>query len=343
MFYSMVRAPLFRLDAETAHELTLGLLQHSPSRLGGWLAGDTVHDPVSLFGLRFRNRCLLAAGLDKNALCLHSWQAMGFGGIEVGTVTPRPQPGNPRPRMFRLPEQQAVINRLGFNNQGVDAAVARVREHRATATAAVIGINIGKNADTPIERAVDDYRLGLQRVHACADYVTVNISSPNTRNLRDLQDEQRLQGLLDELADERARLADCHGRRVPILVKLSPDMSEDPLRRAADCIRDAGMDGIIATNTTLARDGLPERWASEAGGLSGAPLRERAVATLRALRTHLGREFPLIGVGGIMQAADAVERIEAGADLIQLYSGMIYRGPQLVRETAAAMAAMPKR
>jgi len=272
----------------------------------------------------------LAAGLDKNADCIEAWDRLGFGFVEVGTVTPRPQPGNPKPRMFRLPAHNALINRLGFNNTGVDRLVENVRRARFRA---VLGINIGKNADTPVERAADDYEACLRKVHAVAGYVTVNISSPNTKNLRDLQAEEGLRALLGRLRTVRAELAQKEGRRVPMLVKLAPDLDEPGLRRAGALARELGADGLIATNTTIQRPGLGESpHANEAGGLSGAPLKPLALAALRALRSELGRDYPLVGVGGILGGADAAERREAGADLVQVYTGFIYRGPALVAE-----------
>ena len=338
MLYALARRALFSLDAEQAHDLTLACFRHQP-----WLstlpfAGPAVHDPVSLLGLQFPNRVGLAAGLDKNGECLRAWARLGFGFVEVGTVTPRPQPGNPRPRMFRLPDQQALINRLGFNNKGVDHLL------RAVAAAdyrGILGINIGKNADTPNERAADDYRIGLEKVYRAASYVTVNISSPNTRNLRDLQAEAPLRSLLETLVRTRTALAQTHGKRVPLLVKIAPDMGPEALTSLARVVQDAGVDGLIATNTTIARPGLEgSRWQAEAGGLSGAPLAPMASETLAALRRAVGPAFPLIGVGGIDSAAAARDRHIAGADLVQLYTGFIYRGPPLVREVAESLAAV---
>jgi len=293
-------------------------------------------DPVDLLGLRFRNRVGLAAGLDKNADCIEAWDRLGFGFVEVGTVTPRPQPGNPKPRMFRLPAQRALINRLGFNNKGVDYLVARVNEARCQA---VLGINIGKNADTPVEAAADDYEACLRKVHRWAGYVTVNISSPNTKNLRDLQEEARLRALLLRLRAVRAELAQKDARRVPMLVKLAPDLEAAELRRTGALARELGADGLIATNTTIQRpglDGTPR--AAESGGLSGAPLKPLALEALRALRSELGADYPLIGVGGILSGADARERRDAGADLVQIYTGFIYRGPELIAECSKALA-----
>ncbi len=334
--YRLARAALFKLDAERAHDVTLDLFRRLPVLSTAPFASAAVDDPVERLGLRFRNRVGLAAGLDKNAECLAAWDRLGFGFVEVGTVTPRPQPGNPRPRMFRLPEQRALINRLGFNNKGVDYLLARVAE---TPFSGVLGINIGKNADTPIERAADDYRLCLQKVYAAADYVTVNISSPNTKNLRDLQDEAALRALLLDLVQTAASLAQHHGRRVPLLVKIAPDMGADQIESVATVAMETGIDGLIATNTTISRPGLDGvDLAAQTGGLSGAPLLSLATETLRRLRARLGRDFLLVGVGGIGSGEDAALKRRAGADLVQVYTGFIYRGAELVAECARACA-----
>jgi dihydroorotate dehydrogenase len=333
--YGLARPALFQFDAERAHQLTIAMLAHRPE-MGGLLAGRVVEQPVRLMGLDFRNRVGLAAGLDKNGECIEAFDRMGFGFIEIGTVTPRPQPGNPQPRMFRLPRQNALINRLGFNNQGVDALLTRVAKARRRT---VLGINIGKNADTPIERAVEDYLIGLQKVYSAADYVTINVSSPNTKGLRSLQDGQQFADLIAALEASRQRLADRYGRRVPLLVKIAPDMTETDLIDLARTAMAGGVDGLIATNTTISRpslDGVPH--AEETGGLSGAPLRTLADATLKRIRTEVGPDFPLIGVGGILNGDDARAKRMAGADLVQIYTGLIYRGPALVRECALALA-----
>ncbi|MES0873474.1 quinone-dependent dihydroorotate dehydrogenase [Sinimarinibacterium thermocellulolyticum] len=334
--YRAARAALFRLDAEHAHELTLGLFRRLPALATAPFRGPVVDAPVELLGLRFRNRVGLAAGLDKNGECLRAWQALGFGFVEVGTVTPRPQPGNPKPRLFRLPTQEALINRLGFNNKGVDHLLRCVAE---SGYQGVLGINIGKNVDTPIERAEDDYLHGLRRVYATASYVTLNISSPNTKNLRDLQNESHLRGLLTRLSAQGRALAQRHGKYTPILVKIAPDVSDAQLDGIALAARECGIDGLIATNTTICRpgcEGLP--LADETGGLSGAPLRALADETLRKLRMRVGADFPLIGVGGIHSGADAKAKRAAGADLVQIYTGFIYRGPALIGECAAALS-----
>jgi dihydroorotate dehydrogenase len=336
VIYGLARQALFALDAERSHELTLELFSHFPRLATAPFAGRVPEAPAELMGLRFRNRVGLAAGLDKNGDCIEAFDRLGFGFIEIGTVTPRPQPGNPRPRMFRLPEHQALINRLGFNNKGVDYLVERVRAARCRA---VLGINIGKNADTPVESAADDYDRCLRKVYAHAGYVTVNISSPNTRNLRDLQDAARFKELLRRLLQTREELAQLQGRSVPLLVKIAPDIDAAALAELAVVARELGVSGLIATNTTVQRPGLPATGpAAEQGGLSGAPLQPLALQALRTLRQALGPDFPLIGVGGILSGADARARRDAGADLAQIYTGFIYRGPQLVAECARALA-----
>ena len=337
MLYSIARSALFQLDAERAHEVTLEMLAHLP-RLAGALMGQArVVAPATVMGLQFPNRVGLAAGLDKNGECLAAWERFGFGFVEIGTVTPRAQPGNARPRMFRLPEHQALINRLGFNNFGMEALATRLEKTRHQFTG-VLGVNIGKNADTPIERAADDYVLCLKRLHRHADYITVNISSPNTRNLRDLQSDAALDALLFAIAKARDMVAQAEGRRAPVLVKIAPDLPDAALPGLVELAQKHGMDGLIATNTTLAREAVAQHaHAAEAGGLSGAPLTARATSVLRQLRSAAGEGFPLVGVGGIGSAADAIERRAAGADLVQIYTGFIYQGTALVRDCARAL------
>lgn len=342
--YGLARPFLFGLDAEHAHEVTLGMLartQNTP--LACAYASARVDDPVTLAGLRFPNRVGLAAGLDKNARCIDAFAAMGFGFVEVGTVTPKPQPGNAKPRIFRLPKRQALINRLGFNNDGLDAFVANVqrarfRSGRNGRTPMLLGLNIGKNASTPIERAIDDYLLCLDGVYPHADYVVVNVSSPNTANLRSLQSDEALDALLATIVERREALAAQHGRRVPLFLKIAPDLDETQVQVIGAALQRHGMDGVIASNTTLSREavaGLPH--AEETGGLSGVPVREASNRVIAQFRAALGVGFPIIGVGGIMSGEDARAKLAAGADAVQMYTGIIYRGPSLVREVAEAL------
>ena len=331
---------LFGLDAELAHDLTLAsiaCLQNTPAQ-HLW-AQLRVADPVTVAGLHFPNRVGLAAGMDKNGRCIDGLGAMGFGFIEVGTVTPLAQPGNAKPRMFRIPEDQALINRLGFNNQGLAAFLANVQRSRSfRAAGGLLGLNIGKNAATPIERAVDDYLLGLDGVHAHADYITVNISSPNTQNLRALQSDAALDALLSALRARRQQLAQQQGKRVPMFVKIAPDLDEAQVGVIAATLQKNGIDGVIATNTTTARDAVQGlQHAAETGGLSGGPVLQASNRVIRQLRAALGAGYPIIGVGGVMSGADARSKREAGADLVQIYTGLIYRGPELVNEAASAL------
>ncbi len=338
--YALTRPFLFGLDAERAHELTLDAiarLQHTPLRCL-W-SQPRIDDPVTLAGLRFPNRIGLAAGLDKNGRCIDGFGAMGFGFVEVGTVTPLAQPGNPRPRLFRLPSAHALINRLGFNNDGLPAFIANVRRSRTFRSGGgVLGLNIGKNAATPIERAQGDYVLGLDGVFPHADYVTVNISSPNTKDLRSLQNDAALDALLSALVRRRDVLAREQRRAVPMFVKIAPDLDETQVRLIAATLKRHGLDGVIATNTTLARTavhGLPH--ANETGGLSGAPVFDASNRVIAALRAELGTRMPIIGVGGVMSGDDARAKRAAGADLVQIYTGLIYEGPALVSECASAL------
>lgn len=340
--YPLARACLFRLDPERAHELTMHWLARLQGSALEWTVRETmVDDPIEIAGLRFPNRVGLAAGLDKNARCIDGLGALGFGFVEVGTVTPKPQSGNAKPRLFRLPQANALINRLGFNNDGLEAFVANVKRSAFRGRGRILGLNIGKNAATRIENATSDYLACLQGVYPHADYVTVNISSPNTANLRSLQGDEALDGLLAAIAARRAELAQEHDRHVPIFVKIAPDLDPTQVRVIADTLVRHRMDGVIATNTTIAREavqGLPH--AREAGGLSGAPVFEPSNRVIAALRAALGPRFPIIGVGGILSAGDAVAKIRAGADLVQIYTGLIYRGPALIGEAAAAIKAL---
>ncbi len=351
--YALARPFLFGLDPEVAHEITLhGLAAVQGTPLEWAYCNSRVDDPIQLAGLTFPNRVGLAAGLDKNARCIDGLAAMGFGFIEVGTVTPLAQPGNPKPRMFRLPKAQALINRLGFNNDGLAAFVANVQRASVRRQAAgaiprlaplILGLNIGKNAATPIEKAVDDYLICLDGVYPHADYVTVNISSPNTQNLRSLQSDDALDALLSAIARRRSKLAKTHGKRTPIFVKIAPDLDETQVQLIAATLERHEMDGVVATNTTLARDAVKGlAHADEAGGLSGAPVRQASNRVIAQLRSELGKAFPIIGVGGIMSAADAVAKIKAGADVVQIYTGLIYQGPDLVSQCAKAVESLSR-
>jgi dihydroorotate dehydrogenase len=356
--YPLARSFLFGIDPEAAHDLTINSLaatQRTPLKLA--YAQKRVNDPVTIAGLQFPNRVGLAAGLDKNAQCIDAWDAMGFGFVEVGTVTPLGQAGNPKPRMFRIPEKQALINRLGFNNDGLDAFIANVKrsrfhsalhneyesekhktlqnrmEHRM-----ILGLNIGKNAATPIERAVDDYLICLAGVYPYADYITVNISSPNTKNLRAPQSDEALDSLLGAISERRAELAQEHGFQKPIFLKIAPDLDDAQIKVIALTLKKHNIDGVVATNTTLARDAVQGlKHAEEAGGLSGAPVLQASNQVIRQLRTALGQTYPIIGVGGVLSGKDAQSKIDAGADAVQIYTGLIYQGPGLVGEVARVL------
>ena len=333
--FGLLQKGLFRLEPERAHEVALEGLRLGYAFGATRIAGSCVSDPVSLMGLDFGNRVGLAAGMDKNGDYIDALGDLGFGFIEVGTVTPRPQPGNPQPRVFRLPQAQALINRLGFNNKGVAHLVERVRKRRFKGP---LGINIGKNFDTPNERASEDYLTCLDAVYEVADYVTVNISSPNTQGLRDLHGEQELDTLLGALAERRQQLADQHGRCVPIALKVAPDLESQAIPMIAEAVARHAMDAVIATNTTIARDAvqhLPH--GKEAGGLSGAPVRSASNTVLARLRKELPSQIALVGVGGILSGDDAAEKAALGADLVQFYTGFVYRGPDLIGEAARAV------
>ncbi len=341
--YSLARKLLFTLSGEAAHQVALeGLDAAARLHLLKPFLAPKLQAPVKAMGLEFPNAVGLAAGLDKNADHLNSLDQLGFGFIEVGTVTPRPQPGNPKPRLFRIPEQEAIINRMGFNNKGLEHLLTQVKNQaKKQSISGLLGINLGKNLTTPVEEAVNDYLLGLEGVYTFADYVTVNISSPNTPGLRNLQYGEALKDLLQPLKEAQARLADQHQRYVPLAVKVAPDMNEEELQSLAITLRELKLDGVIATNTTLDKttvEGL--RYGDEAGGLSGRPLTEKSCEITRQLANALEGDLPIIGVGGIFSAQDAVERIQAGASLIQLYTGFIYRGPRLISECAEAIASI---
>lgn len=333
--YPIIKPLLFRMDAEQVHHLTLNSLK----RLNGLglLPSHSGGKAVEVMGLTFPNAVGLAAGLDKNGDYIDALATLGFGSIEIGTVTPRPQAGNPKPRLFRVPQAEGVINRMGFNNLGVDHLVEQVQKAKFKG---VLGINIGKNFDTPIDKAVDDYLIGLEKVYAHASYVTVNISSPNTANLRDLQQKDQLGHLLAELKISQAKLHQQHQRYVPVVVKIAPDMDEAQLQQVAEQLCEHEIDGVIATNTTLSRVGVEGMTnGAEQGGLSGAPLTTRSTEVVSQLSQHLAGKLPIIAAGGIMSAEDAAAKLAAGASLVQVYSGLIYRGPALVRDIVTRLAA----
>ena len=342
--YALARSLLFRLDPETAHHLSMsGLrLAERSGVLPVLFPQPECIAPVELMGLRFPNRIGLAAGLDKEGNTIDALGRLGFGFIEIGTITPRPQPGNPKPRLFRLVEHEAIVNRMGFNNSGIEAGVANVRASRRYD--GVIGFNIGKNKDTPNENAADDYLTCLRRAYPVADYIAVNLSSPNTPGLRDLQGEEACGRLLETLKREQETLAAEHGKRVPLLFKVAPDLDPPHIAGLARVFREGGLDGLIATNTTITRDGVEGHpRAGEAGGLSGRPLLERSNAVIRAFASELGGRVPIIGVGGVSSPEDAVSKIDAGASLVQLYSAFIFQGPGLVQACARRLDALPDR
>lgn len=322
-----------------SHELTLDMLGAAERlKLLPLFAPKIADSPIEVMGLSFPNPVGLAAGLDKNGDYFNALGQLGFGFVEIGTVTPRPQPGNPQPRLFRIPERQAIINRMGFNNKGVEHLVAQVRRRRYQG---ILGINIGKNFDTPVENAADDYRIGMGKVYPHADYITVNVSSPNTPGLRNLQFGESLKQLLEVIKKEQLRLQGEHGRYVPIAVKIAPDMNESEVKEVAAVLLEQGIDGVIATNTTIDREGVEGlKHGDEQGGLSGAPVTDKSTRIIAQLHNTLGSKLPIIGVGGIMDGVEAAEKIEAGASLVQVYSGFIYRGPGLIAEAADAIASM---
>ena len=334
MLYSLLRPLLFRLDAETSHHLTLATLHLGHALgLGGFFVKQVKGKPCRVMGLDFPNPVGLAAGLDKNGEYIDALSALGFGFIEVGTVTPRPQPGNPRPRLFRVPQAQALINRMGFNNGGVDKLIENIRR---ASYKGILGINIGKNADTPMEHAADDYIACLRKVYPFASYVAINISSPNTPGLRELQEKTALDSLLARLMEEHKKLAKLFGKHLPLALKIAPDLSPQEIEEIAAVLLAHKIDAVIATNTTVSRAGI-ESLSRERGGVSGAPLNEKSTAVIRQLAAALQGELTIIGVGGIMSGADALEKLHAGASLVQIYSGLIYRGPELVDEIVAAL------
>lgn len=334
--YPLIRPLLFRLDAETAHNVTLKLLNWAEQTgLSALSRAQSTDKPITVMGLAFKNPLGLAAGLDKNGDHIDALAALGFGFIEIGTVTPRPQPGNPKPRLFRLPEHQAIINRMGFNNHGIDHLLQQVAQCRYQG---ILGINIGKNADTPIENATDDYLIGLRKSYLPASYITINISSPNTKNLRQLQQGDDIKYLLEALKQEQLKLHAEHGKYTPLAVKIAPDLTAEEIRHIADLLIEFGIDGVIATNTTIARDKIQGHpYGNEAGGLSGAPVKERSTAVVKGLAAELNGKLPIIAAGGILSGDDAREKIQAGASLVQVYSGLIYKGPKLIEDILKAI------
>jgi len=329
--YPFLRPALFALDPETAHTVTLKFLKAGQQLgLNSLFFPNPVSEPVNVMGLTFKNKLGLAAGLDKNGDYIDALAGLGFGFIEIGTVTPRPQPGNPKPRLFRLPEQQAIINRMGFNNLGIEHLLKQVQH---TDFKGILGINIGKNFDTPLENAAEDYLIGLRKSYPHASYITINISSPNTQNLRQLQQGEELKNLLSALKQEQHILATQHGKYVPLVVKIAPDLTETEISHIARLLQEFALDGVIATNTTLDRSLVSQHpLAGETGGLSGLPVREKSTAVVKILAAELQGKLPIIAAGGIFSAADAQEKLAAGASLVQIYSGLIYQGPQLLAD-----------
>ncbi len=335
--YPLLRPLLFQLNPETAHSITLkGLKLAHQTGLSALIRAANSNQPVNIMGLTFKNPVGLAAGLDKNGDYIDALAALGFGFIEIGTVTPRPQPGNPRPRLFRLPEQQAIINRMGFNNKGIDHLLKQVEQARYDG---VLGINIGKNADTPLANAVDDYLIGLRKSYPVASYITINISSPNTKNLRQLQQGEEIKNLLSRLKAEQLRLQQQYDKYVPLVVKIAPDLNDEEIQHIAELLKSLAIDGVIATNTTIDRSPITGHpLAHESGGLSGAPVREKSTAVVKKLCAELNGALPVIAAGGILTGEDALEKLKAGASLVQIYSGLIYRGPQLIEDILQALA-----
>jgi len=334
--YPLLRPLLFSLDPETAHEVTLKLLKMAYISGMGKLLYPAIEDkPVNVMGLNFKNPVGLAAGMDKNGDYINALAALGFGFVEIGTVTPRPQPGNPKPRLFRLPEHQAIINRMGFNNSGMDHLLNQVKQSGFNG---ILGINIGKNFDTPMENAVSDYLTGLRKAYTSASYITINISSPNTKNLRQLQQGDEIKALLAALKEEQLKLQQEHDFYVPLAIKIAPDLTDDEIAHIAGLLLEFEIDGVIATNTTIARDGIENHpLAHEAGGLSGAPVKDKSTLVVRGLATELKDKVAIIAAGGILSAADAQEKLKAGASLVQIYSGLIYRGPQLIEDIVKSL------
>ena len=341
--YPFIRSALFSMDAETAHNTTLSALArlNSCNITRAFVANNQglKQKPITLMGLKLKNAVGLAAGLDKNGEYVDALGALGFGFVEVGTVTPLPQEGNPKPRMFRLPEAGAIINRMGFNNQGLERFIANVKSSQWQANGGVLGLNIGKNAVTPNDKAIDDYLIGLEGVYPYADYITVNISSPNTENLRDLQGHDELNALLSTLQQKKLELAQQYNRTVPLAVKIAPDLNNDQIDVIAEVLLKNNIDGVIATNTTVSRTAVQNlRYADQAGGLSGPPVHQMSLDVIQRLRQQLGNEFAIVGVGGISSAQQAIEKMQAGANAVQIYTGLIYQGPNLVKQCVSALS-----
>jgi len=336
ILYPLIRFFLFRMDAEKTHDLTLKWLtriEKSPFKF--LIRQPLINDPVEIFGIQFPNKIGLAAGLDKNGSCIDAFAAMGFGHIEIGTITPRPQPGNPKPRLFRLPKAQGLINRFGFNNLGVDHLIENVKSSKFDG---VLGINIGKNFDTPVENATQDYLICLEKVYPYATYITVNISSPNTANLRELQFGEALDELISSIKQSQKELEIKHQKYVPILIKIAPDLSSEEILQLVDTFKKHQIDGVIATNTTFSRKGVEGlEHCDETGGLSGKPVFRSSTQVLKQMTELVNGQFPVIAVGGICSAKDAKEKYDAGASLVQIYSGFIYQGPSLVTAIAKAL------
>lgn len=334
--YPLLRPLLFSLDPETAHEVTLKLLNVAHVSGVAKLIYPVIEDkPVKVMGLTFKNPVGLAAGMDKNGDYIAALSALGFGFVEIGTVTPRPQPGNPKPRLFRLPEHQAIINRMGFNNSGIDHLLSQIKK---SSYSNILGINIGKNFDTPIKNAVDDYLIGLRKAYTSANYITINISSPNTKNLRQLQQGDEIKALIAALKEEQLKLQQEHGTYVPLAIKIAPDLTDDEITHIAGLLLAFEIDGVIATNTTVARNKIAGHpLAHEAGGLSGAPVKDQATHVVRGLAAECQGKVAIIAAGGILSAEDAQEKLQAGASLVQIYSGMIYRGPQLIEDIVKSL------
>jgi dihydroorotate dehydrogenase len=334
--YPLLRPLLFSLDPETAHEVTLKLLKITQATgLNSLLYPKLPDKPVTVMGLHFKNPVGLAAGMDKNADYIVPLAALGFGFLEVGTATPRPQSGNPKPRLFRLPEHEAIINRMGFNNLGIDHLLEQVQQ---TPYAGILGINIGKNADTPIENATEDYLIGLRKAYSAASYIAINISSPNTKNLRQLQQGGEIKNLLSALKEEQLKLQQQQDRYVPIALKIAPDLNDEEISHIARLLLEFSFDAVIATNTTIARDSIASHpLAHETGGLSGAPVKDKSTQVVRSLATELNGRVPIIAAGGILSAEDAKEKLAAGASLVQIYSGLIYRGPKLIEDIVKSL------